>query len=172
MTPRSARSVSLAVLGGVAAVLFAVLGLVFWVGLLTWAMILGGSGEPGATKKVIAGNLFGACIAWASVLVRFYVAVPETGSLWMLRLGFGVGVMLLLLGLSTKIDLLSNLSAALLGCVAVFGVLAVPVGVATGIEHLTGLHMYNPLLLVIPSMLGGAVFAAGSEWLTKALAKP
>jgi hypothetical protein len=171
MSPLVALAVSIALLGGVATVLFLTQGLLVWAGFLAWATFLQAGGDTTALKKTIVGSLFGALLGWAAIMLLYQIPIPEGSWLWMPRYGVAVAATLLVLGLAAKIDLLSSVSISLAGYAAVIGAFAVEVAGIPSMTRLTSLHLYNPFFVVGGSMIGGALFGFASKKLAAALTK-
>jgi hypothetical protein len=157
MSRMIARAVSMAVLGGVLAALFPTQGLLSWAGFVAWGVFLAGGGDLGALKKTVAGNIVGAFLAWAALVLMHQFPVAPDSWLWMPRMGIAVALTLLVLGLAAKVELLSFVPAGLTGYGAVFAAFYVPIRDLTALARLTGLHLYNPFIQVPTSMLAGAV---------------
>jgi hypothetical protein len=171
MSPMTARAVSMALLGGVVAVLFQTQGLLAWAGFIAWGGFLAAGGDTTALKKTVAGNIFGAFLAWVVLMIVRQVYVAPDSWLWMPRTGIPVAVTLLVLSLAAKVELLSHIPAGLLGYAAVFGAFSIPIGDLTRLERLTALHMYNPFIQVSGSMVAGAVVGLIAVKLAGALSK-
>jgi len=171
MSPRSARAVSTAVVGGLAAMVFFRFGLLVWAGLLAWAVLVPGGDEPGALQKTIAGTTFGAIMAWVAFMLNLLVSVPAEGWLWVPRIGVAVGITLLILCLATGIPLLSRLSASLAGYAALFGGMATAIAGMSDSSILNTPHLSNPLINVVISMAGGALFASAAKKLEASFTK-
>jgi hypothetical protein len=171
MTPLTARAVSIALLGGAAAVLFATQGLVSWVAVLGWGGYVAAGGDSTALKRTIAAGLLGALLAWVALLIRHQFVVPPDSWLWMPRAGIAVAVTLFVLGMATKVDLFSHLPSGFIGYAAVFGTFAIPDSAAAGQERLMGLHLYNPFIQASLSLVAGAVLGAISVAVAGVLSK-
>ncbi|MGH7703311.1 MAG: DUF1097 domain-containing protein [Gemmatimonadales bacterium] len=170
MSPKVALSVSIALLGGVAAVLFLTQGLFLWAGFIAWAAFFGAGGDHAALKKTIAGNLFGVLWAWVALLTIELVHVG--GWLWIPRDGIVIGLTVLVLGLASRVELLSPIPASIYGYAAMFAAASMAHPDVAFIQRLTGFHQYNPFLNVAVSMVGGAVFGLASSKLAGALQRP
>lgn len=158
MSPTLARAVSMALLGGLAAALLSWLGLLYWAAILAWGCFLVGGGDRTALQKTVAGSVLGAFLGWAALMIMFQVHVPADSWLWMPRLGIAVAVTLFFLGLASKVELLSHVPAALAGYAAVISaVFYVRIPDLPILGRMTGLHMYNPFIAVVLSMVAGAV---------------
>jgi hypothetical protein len=160
----------MALFGGIALILFRTQGLLLWAGFVAWAAFLDAGGDGAALKKTIVGNIFGAFMAWVALLLVLYVVVPAGSWLWMPRTALAVAVTLLVLGLAARSELLSHVPSSLYGYAAVFGSWAVVVPDSPGPERLTDLHLYNPIIVVVISMVIGAVFGLLSNKLADSLA--
>ena len=171
MSKATARAVSMAVLGGVMMVLFATQGLLFWAALIAWGGFLAAGGDSGALKKTIAGNTLGAALGWVALMVAQVIVIAADSWLWMPRIGAAVAVTLFVLVLASKVDAFSHLPAGLMGFAAMVGAYSIPIMQLNGWERLTGMHLYNPFIQVVLSMLGGAVFGLLSSRLEVALSK-
>jgi hypothetical protein len=171
MSTSTARAVSLGVLGSLMALLFLTQGLLSWAAFLGWAGFLAAGGDSGALRKSIAGNVLGALLGWTALLLMTVIVVDAESYLWIPRAVIAMAVTLFILGLATKADLFSNLTSGLLGYAAVIGALAVPMLELKGWARLTGLHLYNPLIQVVLSMIGGAVFGLIAGKLEAAFSK-
>jgi hypothetical protein len=171
MTRSTARALSTALIGGIATALLLSQGLLLWAALIAWAAFLEAGGDGAAMKKTIVGTLFGAVLGWVALLLMLYVVIPEGTWLWMPRTGFAVAVTLLVLVLATRFEAFASLSLSLYGYAAVLATSAMVIEGLTGPQRLTGLHLYNPLLLTILSMIAGSVLGLISVKLAEAMAK-
>ena len=171
MSPLTARSVSMALVGGVAAVLLYSQGFLVWPALIAWAAFLDAGGDVSAVKRTIIGNVFGACLAWVTLLVALNVTFPSDSQMWIPRTAIAIAISLLLLVLATRIEALSRLSTSLYGYAALFGAYIIAVEGRTALEGLTSQHLNNPLILVVVSMVVGAVGGLASNRLAEAMAK-
>lgn len=171
MPPLTARSVSMALVGGLASILIYTQGFLVWAALIAWAAYLDAGTEPWPLKRTIVGNLFGALLAWATLVIALNISVPEDSRQWILRTGIAIALSLLLLGFSTRIAMLARLSASLYGYATLFGAYIIPVEGRTALQGLTTQHLSNPLALVVASMVVGATSGAIANRLTEAMAK-
>lgn len=158
-------------MGGVMMVLFATQGLLFWAALIAWGGYLSAGGNSGALRKTIAGNSLGAGLAWATLMVTQLIVVEPGNWLWMPRIGISVAAALCILVLASKAEAFSHLPAGLMGFAAVIGAYSIPIMQLDGWQRLTGPHLYNPLIQVVLSMIGGAVFGVLTSRIEVALAK-
>ena len=171
MSPRIARSVSIALLGGVVTVVLFGLGLLVWAGLIGWAAFIDAGDDAAALKKTVVATVFGASLAWGALVATRLIPVPPDNWLWMLRAGVAVAITLWILVVATQVPLLSRVSTSLYGYAAMFGAFAMEIEEMTGLERLTSLHLYNPFFTVVFSIVIGAVFGLLSGKLTGALSK-
>lgn len=171
MSPLTARALSTAVLGGLALVLFLTQGLLAWAGFVAWAGFLAAGGDTTAFKLSVAGNIFGAVMAWAALMLITVIEVDPETALWMPRGIAAVAVTLFVLVMASRVELFSSVPAALLGYASVYAALSIPMYNLRGWERLTGMHMYNPFIQVVLSMVGGALVGLLAVRLAAALAK-
>ena len=169
MTAVNARALSMALVGGIATVLFYSEGFLLWAGLVGWAAFLSAGGDGAAFKKSVIGTSFGALLGWVTLLLMLYVTIPDGSWLWMPRTGLAVAVSLLILGLAGSSKALSDIPLALYGYATLIGGSTIVVEEVTRGEKLLALHQYNPLILVVLSMFGGAVFGLASKKLADTL---
>jgi len=85
MSQLVALSVSIAVLGAVWA--FLALGplagfVLVWAGFIAWGCFFHSGGDNKALIKTIAGNAYGALVAWIAFLIIVNVPVPALGVVW------------------------------------------------------------------------------------------
>jgi hypothetical protein len=171
MSTQGARSVSMALVGALASMLFIWQGLLIWAGFVGWAAFLDAGGDSGALTKTIAGTVFGAFLAWAALILNAIVTVPAEGWLWIPRIGVSVAATLLILALGSRTATLSRLSTGLLGYAVVFGATATVVAGNQGTMMLLSPHQGNPLINAVLSMVLGTIFGLVSNKLTEALSK-
>lgn len=171
MSKAMARAVSTGLLGGVMMVLFVTQGLLFWAALVAWGGCLAAGGNPNALKKTIAGNTLGAALAWVTLMVGQLVVVASDSWLWMPRIGISVAVALGILALASKAELFADFPAGLMGYAALIGAYSIPIMQLNGWQRLTGLHLYNPFIQVVLSMVGGGIFALLASRFEVALAR-
>ena len=173
MSQLTALSVSIAVLGGVWA--FLALGplsglVLVWAGFIAWGCYFHTGGDNAALKKTIAGNIYGALIAWVALNIIVNVSVPALGTLWPALV---VGVTVFFLVIVAGCELLSAVPANVYGYAATVAyALHQPSPETTGPLHsLMSVSMANPLILLSVSMVAGAVFGMLSGKVSGALAK-
>lgn len=171
MAPMTARAVSMAVVGGVSAAILSRIGLQDWSAFLAWGAFLAAGADPEVVKKTIAGCIFGAFIAWVTLLLRHQVETPAGSMLWMPRMGVAAAVALFVIAMASKSAALSHFPATLAGYAAVLGTLTVPMMELRGLERLTGAHLYNPFIQVSLSMVAGVGIAVLSSRFAASLSK-
>ncbi len=171
MSPRSARALSTAVVGGLAAMVFFRFGLFFWAGVVAWAVLAEAGDNPSAMKLTLGGSIFGAVVAWAAILVSALIPVPPEGWMWVPRLGVAVALSLYLLEMATATPLFSNRLACLLGYASLFGVAAVTAAEANVFGRYTGPHLSNPLVGTVLALIGGVLAGQIAKSMTGALSK-
>jgi hypothetical protein len=171
MTAVNARALSMGLVGGIATVLFYSGGFLLWAGLVGWAAFLSAGGDGAAFKRSVISTTFGAVLAWATLLIMIFVTIPEGSWLWMPRTGLSLAVSLCLLVLAGRIKALSDLPLALYGYAALIGGSTIVVEEMTRAEKFLALHQYNPLILVVLSMIGGAVCGLVSNKLADGLTR-
>lgn len=171
MTSLVALSLSIGVLGAIWA--FLALGplsgfLLIWAGFIAWGCFFHSGGDSRALAKTIVGNIYGAVIAWIALLIIVHVPIPSLGTVWP---AIVVGVTVFCLVIVASVDVLSAVPANVYGYAAVVAYsLSAP---ATGpLQHLQSASFANPLVLLIVSMVIGALFGYASGWFSKLLARP
>jgi hypothetical protein len=167
VTPLVALSLSIGILGAIWA--FLALGplagfVLVWAGFISWGCYFG-SGK--ALAKTIAGTAYGALIAWIALLIIVNVPMPAMGTVWP---AIVVGATVFLLVIVASIDMLSVVPANVYGYAAVvaYSLTAASPG---PLQNLTAVSFANPLLLVIVSMILGALFGFASGQLAEALTR-
>jgi hypothetical protein len=164
-------SFSIAILGAIWA--FLALGplagfVLVWAGFISWGCYFG-SGK--ALAKTIAGTAYGAVVAWIALLIIVNVPMPALGTVWPAVV---VGATVFLLVIVASIDMLSVVPANVYGyaaCVA-YSLHQASAAPSTGpLQNLTAVSFANPLILLIVSMVLGALFGYASGQLAEALTK-
>ena len=173
MSQMTALSVSIAVLGGIWAYLALgpLSGLVLvWAGFVAWGCYFHTGGDDAALKKTIAGNIYGAVIAWIALNIIVNVSMPALGTVWPALV---VGVTVFFLVIVAGNQLLSAVPANVYGYAATVAYsLQTPSPENTGPLHsLMSVSMANPLILLSVSMVIGAIFGMVSGKVAGALAK-
>jgi hypothetical protein len=167
MSQLVALSLSIALLGGVATFVLRAVGLAVWAAFIAWACFFHSGGDTNALKTTIIGNAFGAFIAW--IAIYLVVATPfganEAG------IACAVAVTVLVLCLAAHAKALSSIPASVYGYASTFAFFLLTAQ-AKAIAMLTSTDFHsNPLLLIVLSMIAGALFGFASGKLAGALTK-
>ena len=168
-------SLSIAVLGAIWA--FLALGplsgiVLVWAGFVAWGCFFHTGGDDKALTKTIAGNIYGIVIAWIALLVIVNVPVAPLGTVWP---AIVVGVTVFLLVIVASVEPLSAVPANVYGYAST---VAYSLHQATDAEagmgplaNLASGSFQNPLVLLIVSMVIGAIFGFLSGKLAGAMTK-
>jgi hypothetical protein len=173
MSKLFALSLSIAVLGAVWA--FLALGplsgfVLVWAGFIAWGCFFHSGADEKALSKTIAGNVYGAIVAWIALLIIVHVPVAALGPVWPAVV---VGVTVFFLVIVASVDLLSVVPANVYGYAATVAYSLHQGADAAGVgplQRLTMANAGNPLILLIVSMVLGAVFGYASAKLAGTLA--
>jgi len=170
MSKLTALALSIAVLGGV----WAFLALnplagtaIVWVGFIAWGCYFHTGGDNAALQKTIAGMAFGAVMAAIALALVVSDPTGDLGSLEVLEVPVIIAVTVFPLVIVAGVNLLSVVPANVYGYAATAG-LALSTNTAA---NATALNLTNPALLVIVSVVLGAVFGMVSGKLAGALGK-
>ena len=167
MSKLTALAVSIAILGGVWAYLalnpLASIALV-WVGFIAWGCFFHTGGDSAALQKTIAGMSYGAVIAGIAL---YLVSSGLLGALGVLAAPVIIAVTVFFLVIVGGINLLSVVPANVYGYAATAG-LALTANTA---GNVAATNFTNPVLLVIVSVILGALFGLASGKLAGALSK-
>ncbi|MDP1659779.1 MAG: DUF1097 domain-containing protein [Methylotenera sp.] len=167
MSKLTALALSIAVLGGVWAFLalnpLAGAALV-WVGFIAWGCYFHTGGDGAALQKTIAGMIFGAVMAGIAL---YLVSSGTLGGLGVLAAPVIIAVTVFPLVIVAGINLLSVVPANVYGYAATAG-LALTAGTA---GNAAAMNMTNPVLLVVVSVVLGALFGMASGKLAGMLGK-
>src|SRR3984885_2866563 len=174
MSQLSALSVSIAVLGAIWAWLD--LGplsgdVLVWAGFIAWGCYFHTGANSNALTKTIVGTAYGALVGWVALLIIVNVAMPSLGTVWP---AIVVGVTVFFLVIVASINLLSVVPANVYGYAAIvaYSLQTPSTPPSTGpLQNLTSASFANPLILLIVSMVIGALFGFASNKLSGALAK-
>ena len=170
MSARIATALSVGVLAGIATWIFLAVGtILIWAAFVAWACFFHCGGDTDALKTTIIGNIFGVVAGWVAALLIVYV--PLGGELppglWA---GIVVLVTVVIVCLASAVPALASIPASVYGYACVFAfLLQTP-------EQLTQAALVSPsvdnvLVVVIVSMVIGAVFGWASGQLAGALTK-
>ena len=167
MSKLTALAVSIAILGGVWAYLalnpLASVALV-WVGFIAWGCFFHTGGDSAALQKTIAGMSYGAVIAGIAL---YLVSSGLLGALGVLAAPVIIAITVFFLVIVAGINLLSVVPANVYGYAATAG-LALTANTA---GNVAATNFTNPVLLVIVSVILGALFGLASGKLAGALSK-
>jgi Protein of unknown function (DUF1097) len=117
----------------------------------------------------ITANAYGALVAWVALLIIVNVPVPGLGAIWP---AIVVGVTVFFLVIVASIDLLSVVPANVYGYAALvaYSLHQPSAAPATGpLQNLVSPSFANPLVLLVVSMVIGALFGCASDQLAKVL---
>ena len=157
MSKLTALALSIAVLGGIWS--FLALGplggaapiALVWVGFIAWGCYFHTGGDDAALQKTIAGMSYGAVVAGVALTL---VSSGALASLGTLAAPVIIAVTVFFLVIVASVNLLSVVPANVYGYAATAG-LALTAGSAA---NATVMNLTNPVLLVIVSVVIGALF--------------
>lgn len=172
-------SLSIAVLGAIWA--FLALGplspyVLVWAGFIAWGCFFHSGGDNKALMKTICGTVYGAVIGWIALLIIVNVSMASLGVVWP---AIVVGVTVFFLVIVASVEPLSVVPANVYGYAAIVGYSlhqpsapsTTPGTPGTGpLQNLASASFANPLILLIVSLVLGALFGYVSGQLAKALA--
>jgi len=169
-----ALSLSIGVLGAIWA--FLALGplagfLLVWAGFIGWGCFFHNGADNKALIKTCAGNVYGAIVAWIAFLIISHIPIPALGAVWP---AIVVGVTVFFLVYVASIDPLSSVPANVYGYAALVAYTLHEKGTAeTGgpMTHLASASFANPLVIIVVSLVIGALFGYVSNQLAKSLGK-
>jgi hypothetical protein len=149
-----ALSLSIAVLGAIWA--FLALGplagfVLVWAGFIAWGCFFHSGGDQKALMKTICGTAYGAVVAWIALLIIFRGGVGGMGTA---AIAIVVGVTVFFLVIVAKIEPLSVVPANVYGYAAT---VAYSLHQAGALDNLTTPSFANPLILLIVSLILGAI---------------
>ncbi|MGD1036938.1 MAG: DUF1097 domain-containing protein [Roseiarcus sp.] len=164
----TALAICISVLAGVAAFVLLSpfgLGLQIWVALIAWATFYHCGGKEAGLTKAITLNIFGAVMALIMLLLVVYVPLGALlGSpLW---IGICVFITLFILVYATKVAMLNDIAACILGYAALAGFALEGKNMAVAAGSLD-----NPFIKVVISLVIGAALGYIAEKAAGALAK-
>lgn len=170
MSKLTGLALSIAILGGVWA--FLALGplggatpiALVWVGFIAWGCYFAAGADNAALQKTIIGMSYGAAIAGVAL---YLVSSGLLGGLGALAAPLIIAVTVFFLVIVANIALLSVVPANVYGYAATAG-LALTAGTA---GNSTMMNLSNPVLLVIVSIVLGAIFGMLSGKLAGVLGK-
>lgn len=158
MTSHTALSVSIGVLGGIAAAicLGPLSGMVLiWAVFIAWACFFATGGDGSALQNTIVCSILGAVLAWIALLV--ILGIPLAGVLTLpIWAGIVIGVTVLIMCLLAQIEMFSTLPASVLGYASVASyALQTPDALSMG--ALTSVGFDNALIVIGVSLIIGAI---------------
>ena len=176
MSPLLALSLSIAVLGGIWAylALSPLAGFVLvWAGFIAWGSFFHSGGDSKALVKTLCGNVYGIVIGWIALLIIFKAGVADMGPG---AIASVVGVTVFLLVIVASIEALSAVPANVYGYASIVAYAlhqaAKPDAPGTGpLENLTAANFANPLVILIVSMVIGALAGYLSGQLAKVMTR-
>lgn len=158
MTSHTALSVSISVLGGIAAMLCLgpLSGIVLiWAVFIAWACFFATGGDGSALQKTIICSILGAVLAWLALLI--ILGIPLAGALTLpIWAGIVIGVTVFALCMLAKIEIFSTLPAGVLGYASVAGY-ALQTPNALTMDALTSGGFNNALIVIGVSLIVGAI---------------
>jgi hypothetical protein len=158
MSSHVALSVSIGVLGGIAAALCLgpLSGIVLiWVVFIAWACFFAIGGDGKALQNTIVCSILGAVIAWIALLIILGIPLASaiTLPIWA---GIVVGVTVLIMCLLAQIEFFSSIPASVLGYASVAG-FALQTPDALTMSSLTSGSFKNALIVIVVSLVIGAI---------------
>ena len=161
MSKMGALSLSIGVLGGIAAWAFLSLGgILIWAAFLGWACFFHMGGDNNALRNTIVGNIFGSVCAWIAAII--ILAVPLADKLTLpLWAGIVVGVTVWAICYAANIKALSSIPANVYGYAATFAFL-LQTPDTLSLSSLLSPSLGNAVIAVSVSMAIGAVLGLAS----------
>ena len=161
MSANTALAISVGVLGAIATWLFlGPLGgmLAIWAAFIAWGCFFHCGGKEPGLQSAILGNIAGAIVAGITLWVALKTGVGDKIGLpiWAgICVGVGVAVMVLL----GNIPAFASIPAQVYGFASVVALTLM----GNGAGNLTAISMENPVIVIIISMIVGAIFGWVSE---------
>ena len=160
MSSNTALAISLGVFGAIATWLFlGPLGgaLAIWAAFIAWACFYHNGGKEGGLQSTILGNAAGAIIAGIALWLATQSGTGASlGTIWpAICVGLGVAAMVLL----ANVPVFASIPTQVYG----FASLAAYALMKDAGGSLTAVSLANPLVVIILSMIIGAVFGYVSE---------
>ena len=164
-------SISIGILGGIAAALF--LGplsgiFLIWAAFIAWACFFAIGGDTAALKNTIISSIFGAIIAWLALLIFLSIPLAETLTLpiWA---GIMVAISVTVMCLIANYTIFSSIPAAVLGYASV-AAFALQTSEALTLNALTSVGFDNAIIVIILSLIAGAILGIASSKISDTLA--
>ena len=171
MSKLVALSISIGILGGIAAALF--LGplsgiFLIWAVFISWACFFAIGGDDTALKNTIISSIFGAIMAWIGLLIFLGIPLAETLTLPIWG-GIVVALTVTLMCLIASFTIFSSIPAAVLGYASV-AAFALQTSDALTMHALTSIGFDNAIIVIILSLIVGAILGMLSGKIGNALA--
>lgn len=170
MTTLIALFVSVGILAGVATWFFLAAGsILIWAAFVAWACFFHSGGNEAALKSTIISNAFGVVTAWIAAIVILAIPLAETLTLplWAaIVVAITVGAYVL----AAHIEALSSIPGTTYGYACTFAFL-LQTPDKLSLDMLTSVGLDNALIVVIISMVIGALFGYASGKLAGAMTK-
>ena len=169
MSTNSALAISVGVLGGIATWLFlGPLGgmLAIWAAFIAWGCFFHCGGSESGLQSAILGNIAGAIIAGITLWVATQTGLGDKIGL-PLWAGICVGVGVAAMGLLANVEIFAAIPAQVYGFASVVALTLL----GNGAGNLSAPAMANPVVVIILSMIVGAIFGWVSEKVAGMLAK-
>lgn len=171
MTSHVALSISIGVLGGIAAAicLGPLAGIVLiWTVFIAWACFFAIGGDGKALQNTIVCSILGALIAWIGLLIFLGIPLASaiTTPIWA---GIVVAVTVIILCLLAQIEFFSSIPAGVLGYASVAS-FALQTPDAMTLDALTSGSFHNALIVIVISLVVGAILGLISAKVGDALA--
>lgn len=169
MSANSALAISVGVLGGIATWLFlGPLGgtLAIWAAFIAWGCFFHCGGSESGLQSAILGNIAGAIIAGITLWVATQTGLGDKIGLplWAgICVGIGVAAMVLL----ANVEIFAAIPAQVYGFASVVALTLL----GNGAGNLSAPAMANPVVVIILSMIVGAIFGWVSEKVAGMLTK-
>jgi hypothetical protein len=162
MSANSALAISVGVLGAIATWLF--LGpldgvLAIWAAFIAWGCFLHCGGKGTGLRSAILGNIAGAIVAGITLWVATQTGLGDSTiglpAWFSICVGVGIAAMVLV----ANIPILAAIPAQVYGFASVVALTLL----GNGAGNLTALSRENPVIVIILSMIVGAIFGWVSE---------
>lgn len=159
-----ATAVSVGVLGGIATWLFLSIGsILIWAAFAAWACYFHSGGDQAALKSTIICNILGVVAAWVAALVILAIPLAEVLTLpvWA---GIVVIITVAIYILLAQVEVFASVPGTTYGYACTFAYL-LQTPDKLNLDTLTSVTMSNALIVVIISMVIGAIFAfVSGKW--------
>ena len=168
MSSLAALSLSIGLLGGIATWAFLTLGgVLIWAAFVAWGCFFHTGGDVNALRGTIINTIFGSVVATVAALI--ILTIPGADTLGLpLWAGIVVGVTAGLIVIAANIKVFSVIPAGFYGYACTFAFL-LQTPDKLSVAALTSVSMNNALIVVVLSMVIGAVFGflsgkIGAAW--------